>query len=171
MFIVDYRATERGIRERRVHQIIEPQEVPPPRTWQDIVDEKERRRVEAIEQQRTEGLRLLRRNGMPEWALAILIGVADRHAICPSDIASRKRDRPIIEARREAAYLIKAKKPELSGPQLGKWFGKDHTSISHLIACYQVEHDAPKLVGYDLARHRLRNNERTKLARKTAASL
>ena len=151
MQVFSCQATERGIRERGG-----PIESPrPTKTWRDIVDEKERDRIEAAERQRADGIRILRINGMPEWALTILIGVADRRGVCPSDIGGRKRDVPIVEARREAAYLIKAEKPMLSGPRMGKWFGKDPTTIFHLIACYQAEHAAaPKLVGYNIERHR-----------------
>jgi hypothetical protein len=151
MQVFSCQATERGIRERGG-----PIESPrPTKTWRDIVDEKERDRIEAAERQRADGIRILRINGMPEWALTILIDVADRRNVCPSEIAGRKRDAPIVEARREAAYLIKEKKPELSGPRLGKWFGKDPTCIFHLIACYQAAHsDASKLVGYNIEKRR-----------------
>lgn len=178
MFLFDYRATERGIHQRGVQMISEQQKVyrgpynrrpaPLPVPPVETADEAERRRIEEIESQRNNGLRLFRQKGMPYWALAILTAVADRHAICPSDIGSRKRNRPIIEARREAVYLIKAKKPALSSVLLGKWFAKDHTSICHLIACYQTEHNAPKLVGYDLARVRARNCDAARKARREA---
>ena len=146
-----FRNTERGIRERAVPSVAEehprrPIEMRP--TW--TAD------PTPTALQRAEGLRQLRQQGMPEWARDILAEVADRHAICPSDIASKKRFRPIIEARAEAAYLIKAAKPMLSSVILGKWFGKDHTSIAHLIARHQEQHDLPKLVGYDVSRVRIR---------------
>ena len=97
---------------------------------------------------------------MPEWAIAISSETSNRHAIHLSEIASRKRFRPIVEARREAAYLIKAKQPMLSMVLLGKWFARDHTSITHLVACHQAAHNLPKLVGYDLEKVRNRDKVR-----------
>ncbi|TIM14480.1 MAG: hypothetical protein E5Y67_12435 [Mesorhizobium sp.] len=146
-----FRATERGIQARAVPGISEEQPRQPLQmrsTW--TVD------TTPIALQRAEGLRQLRRQGMPEWARDILAAVADRHAICPSDIAGKKRNRPIIDARAEAAYLIKAAKPMLSSVILGKWFDKDHTSIAHLIARHQEQHGLPKLVGYNVSHVRIR---------------
>ena len=172
MQMMHFANTERSIRERKIQVLSEDQGqriMQQPSTWAaDLANDNYRRKIEAIEQQRADGLRQFRRQGMPDWALAILTEVADRRAICPSDIVSRKRHRPIIEARRDAAYLIKARKPALSCPLLGKWFNMDHTSIMHLIACYQAEHNAPKLVGYDLARVRMRNAETSAKAREYA---
>jgi hypothetical protein len=170
MFIVDYRATERGIRERRAHQVIEQ---PKRMTWEESLLEKERLRVETAAREREDGLRLCRQRGMPEWALTILVEIADKHGVCPGAIANdirQRLDQLVIKTRREIAYLMKAEKPgkELSLTVLGKWFGKDHTAISHMLACYQEEHaDVPKLVSYDLAKNRLRNEqERLRMARK-----
>jgi hypothetical protein len=173
MQVFAYRATERGIRERNVQRFFEqPPEVPPPRPIAvmiyDIANQRELRRVAEIENQRFDGIQQFRRRGTPDWALSIITEVADRHAICPIDIGSRKRHRPIIEARREAAYRVKAKQPDLSTILLGKWFGKDHTSIAHLIASYQEAYNAPKLVGYSLQLERDRNRKASAQSRVNA---
>ena len=170
--MVSFANTERSIRERKIQVLSEEHGqriMQQPSTWAaDLANDNYRRKIEAIEQQRADGLRQCRRQGMPDWALAILTEVADRHGVCPSELAGSRRFQKIIKARMEAAYLIKAKKPTLSCVLLGKWFAKDHTSIMHLIACYQAEHNAPKLVGYDLARVRMRNAETSAKAREYA---
>ncbi|WIW52393.1 hypothetical protein LRP31_25575 [Mesorhizobium mediterraneum] len=146
-----FQATERGIQARAVPSVTEEHPRPPIQMQSVWTTD-----PTPIVLQRAEGLRKLRRQGMPEWAVAILAGVADRHAICPSDIASKRRHRPIVDARAESAYLIKAAKPVLSSNILGKWFGKDHTSLAHLIARHQEQHGLPKLVGYDVSQVRIR---------------
>lgn len=168
MFAVSHRATDRGINARSVPQVTEAAPKSEPARVIDLEAEAERRRIAEIEVRRAEGIRQFRRWGMPDWALAILTEVADSHAICPSDIGSRKRWRPIIEARREAIYRIKAKKPVLHCTVIGKWFNKDHTTINHHIACYQMDHGAPRLIGYDLAKVRARNAQTSARMREQA---
>jgi hypothetical protein len=158
-----YRNTERGIRMRHVQQIVEQPFKRPVLLHvveEDPVAIAERARLAAIENERLEGMRMLRRNGMPEWAISIASEVSDRHAIPLSDIAGRKRFQGIVDARKEAAYLIKAKHPMLSMVLLGKWFARDHTSVTHLVACHAAAHNLPKLVGYDLEKVRNRDKVR-----------
>ncbi|HHD77658.1 MAG TPA: chromosomal replication initiator protein DnaA, partial [Campylobacteraceae bacterium] len=52
--------------------------------------------------------------------------------IKPSDIKSKKRSRPIVEARRIGIYLAKTLTPENKMKDLAEFFGlKDHTAVSH----------------------------------------
>ncbi len=52
--------------------------------------------------------------------------------IKPSDIKSRKRAQPIVEARRIGIYLAKTLTPENKMKDLAEFFGlKDHTAVSH----------------------------------------
>ncbi len=52
--------------------------------------------------------------------------------IKPSDIKSRKRSQPIVEARRIGIYLAKTLTPENKMKDLAEFFGlKDHTAVSH----------------------------------------
>jgi hypothetical protein len=155
MFAVAHRATDRGLKSRAVTVVDEAK----PKTSAPIIDleaEAEKRRLSAIEQRRADGLRQFRRWGMPDWAVKIVAEVADDHAICPSEIASRRRFKPIVDARREAVYRVKAVKPLMSCIILGKWFNRDHTSVTHLTASYSEATGAPKLVGYDISKTRAR---------------
>jgi chromosomal replication initiator protein len=52
--------------------------------------------------------------------------------IKPSDIKSKKRSKPIVEARRIGIYLAKTLTPENKMKDLAEFFGlKDHTAVSH----------------------------------------
>jgi hypothetical protein len=106
------------------------------------------------------GLLAFKRRFMPEWARQIVEQTCDKHGICPSEIARDNRKHPAVKARNEAIYLVKARKPRLSSPQIGGWFGRDHTSILHSIASHSAATGSPTLVGYDLANARERNRIR-----------
>jgi chromosomal replication initiation ATPase DnaA len=56
----------------------------------------------------------------------------------------------VVAARNEAIYQIKAAHPNLSFPQLGKWFRKDHTSIIHSLARHAEANSLPSLTRYDI---------------------
>jgi chromosomal replication initiation ATPase DnaA len=154
MYLFAYRNTERGINARSIAKIEEP--IPERAPVIDIEAEAETRRIAEIEEKHAEGLRQFRRWGMPEWAIAIVAEISDQHAICPSEVAGRKRLPAIVEARRQAIYRVKAHKPLMSCVILGKWFNRDHTSVTHLIATYSEATGAPKLVGYDIEKTRAR---------------
>lgn len=59
-----------------------------------------------------------------------LIGeVARRHSVSVELIRSRRRSAEIVRARWEAIRLVHERFPALSSPQLGRLFGKDHSTI------------------------------------------
>jgi hypothetical protein len=124
--------------------------------WAHKIAEDYQERRAAAETRRRQGMTFFRRRGTPEWALALIADVCDRYGVCPSDVAGNARYRPLVQARNEAMYLVKSKKPTLSNPQIGQWFGRDNTTVLHGIARYQERTGAPKLVGYDLDTKRLR---------------
>lgn len=152
MYLFAYKATERGIRQRHIAQIVEPSR--PAKRPPVFVQ------AAAPGVDHSVGARMFRRNGMPQWAIDIVAEVAERQNVCMADIAGRKRSYPTMEARRESAYLIKDHQPDLSMALLGKWFGKDATSVTHIVACHQEHHNLPKLVGYSLAKVRARDQLR-----------
>ncbi len=58
--------------------------------------------------------------------------IAHELNIKPSDIKSKKRSKPIVEARRIGLYLSKVLIPENKMRDLAEFFGhKDHTAVSH----------------------------------------
>lgn len=103
------------------------------------------------------GLKVFADRGMPSLCRNILLDVAIKHRVDVVLLAQTSRSRIAVGARNEAMYLMKAKYPKLSMPQLGRWFDRDHTSILHSIASHQEKANLPHLVGYDLARARQRN--------------
>jgi len=165
MFAVAHRATEKGISARSVAVVQDNGAKQAKAPVINLEVEAERRRLSAIEQRRADGLRQFRRWGMPDWAVKIVAEVADDHAICPGEIAGRRRFKPIVDARREAIYRVKAVKPLMSCIILGKWFNRDHTSVTHLTASYSEATGAPKLVGYDISKTRARYIKRRDAAK------
>ncbi len=58
--------------------------------------------------------------------------IAHELNIKPSDIKSKRRSQPIVEARRIGIYLAKTLTPENKMKDLAEFFGlKDHTAVSH----------------------------------------
>lgn len=100
------------------------------------------------------GLKVFRQRGMPEAFREIVKQVATSRRVAVMLLASKSRMRIAVEARMEAMYLIKERNPKTSSPQMAKWFDRDHTSVLHCIASHQERYNLPKLVGYDLLRHR-----------------
>jgi chromosomal replication initiator protein len=55
-----------------------------------------------------------------------------KHKVTRQDIMSHRRQAPIVKARQEAMYLIK-NNTAWSYPQIGRYFGKDHTTVLHAV--------------------------------------
>ncbi|WP_165358297.1 helix-turn-helix domain-containing protein [Mesorhizobium sp. Pch-S] len=104
--------------------------------------------------------------GMPQWAIDIVQEIAERLGACISDIADSTRTSLVVAARNEAMYRVKERKPSLSSTQIGKWFGRDHTSVLFAIASYQEATGADPLVGYNINIARRRNAALRAVARK-----
>ena len=123
------------------------------RKWMSLIEPMCRTQA-AMDDFNRRGLHMLRERGMPETFRGIVKRVSTRRRVAIMLIASASRMRIAVEARNEAMYLIKESHPKVSSPQIGKWFGRDHTSVLHGIASHQERHNLPKLVGYDLGKHR-----------------
>lgn len=106
---------------------------------------------------------------LPEWVRCIVRDAAEKHSVRMSDILSPSRARAVVRARCEALYFTKDSKPWLSSSQLGKWFGRDHTSVLFSIARHSEHTGATRLTTYDLAAHRGRRPSHTQVKRATRA--
>lgn len=62
-------------------------------------------------------------------AIELIKQVADKHGISVSDLKSESRNVHIVAIRHEAMALVYEKRPDLSLPQIGKIFGRDHTTV------------------------------------------
>lgn len=131
---------------------------------------KRSRQRAAAEEMRKQGMMKYRRRGMPSWACDIIRDVSDRRGICVDQMASDSRVAVVSRARNEAMYLIKAAKPTVSSPQMGKWFNRDHTSILYGISSHQERYGLPILAGYDVALARIRKREWAAYKRSKASS-
>lgn len=63
--------------------------------------------------------------------LAIVEEIANRHEVKVADILSPKRCKKIVAARDEAIRALGIANPRWSYPDLGRFFGRDHTTIMH----------------------------------------
>lgn len=60
--------------------------------------------------------------------------VAEKHGVPYSAVTGCSRSEVIVEIRHEAMALVYSRRPDLSLPQIGKFFGgKDHTTILHAV--------------------------------------
>lgn len=109
-----------------------------------------RRAQEVAEQERRQAIEVCKSRNTPKWAVEIILEVARARGVSPNDIMSGHRAYPVVDARHEAIYRVKAFKLMLSSPQIAKWFGLDHTSILHSLASYSHQTGAPKLTKYKL---------------------
>lgn len=85
---------------------------------------------------------------LPEWVRRIVREVSEKHGVPPREILSRSRTVQVAAARTEAIYLTKATEPMTSAPTIGRWFGRDHTSVLTALARYQAKHGAPAYSRY-----------------------
>lgn len=63
----------------------------------------------------------------------IIAHVAAIYCIPVSEILGQRRNRPVVSARFAAMKAVADRRPDLSLPQIGKIFGRDHTTVLHAI--------------------------------------
>lgn len=63
----------------------------------------------------------------------IIAHVAHLHLLKPDDLIGPRRMKHIIAARHEAIRVTANLRPDLSLPQIGRAFNKDHTTILHAL--------------------------------------
>lgn len=67
-------------------------------------------------------------------AKEIIAHVAAQHGVPVAEIVGRRRSVPICAARHAAMKAVADRRPDLSLPQIGKYFGgRDHTTVLHAI--------------------------------------
>lgn len=76
--------------------------------------------------------RLAYDSGLVTNSKRIILEVAQESGLTVNDLKSAARQRPLARARQRAMWLI-AKQTELSLPQIGKIFNRDHTTVLHAI--------------------------------------
>ena len=66
-------------------------------------------------------------------AKKIIAQVAAIHGLSVAEVMSNRRNRPVVEARFDAIKAVADIRPDMSLPQIGRLFGKDHTTILHAL--------------------------------------
>ena len=116
---------------------------------QEQIMREELARQQKADQDRADALARL---SAPSWVVKTILAAADDYGVSPAEILSNCQRKPVLKARNEAIYTVKATKPTLSAPRMGLWFGRNPKSILHSIATHALANGLPKLVGYDVER-------------------
>lgn len=105
--------------------------------WRKKLEEDKQRRIDELRASAAvDAYRCITVRGMPEVkvpAKEIIAKVAAMHNMTAAEILSNRRHRPVVEARHDAIKAVADARPDLSLPQIGRIFGKDHTSIIHAL--------------------------------------
>lgn len=64
-----------------------------------------------------------------EQTEAIIAEVASFHGMEPRAITGRRRTPRVVLARQHAYAVVKARRPHLSLPAIGRAFGRDHSTV------------------------------------------
>lgn len=88
---------------------------------------------------------------MPSAVASIVLEVSHKHLVRVGLILSDSKRRHVTACRDEVAYRIKADNPARSYPLIGKWLGRDHTSVMHAVARHAHKQHLPPLGKTDVA--------------------
>lgn len=72
-----------------------------------------------------------------QTARDIIAEVASRHGMLARDILGVHRSKPVVLARQEAMWRVHRDRPEISFPQLGRLFDRDHSTVIHGIRSHE----------------------------------
>ena len=75
-------------------------------------------------------------------ANAIIRDVAAKHGVAVEEILGMSRQKHIVPARHEAMYRVRKERPDLSFPQIGKIFNRDHTVPIYAVAKIEAQRAA-----------------------------
>ncbi|MBW3095656.1 helix-turn-helix domain-containing protein [Pseudohoeflea coraliihabitans] len=63
----------------------------------------------------------------------IIVEVAERFGFAPREIVGRSRYKPLTRARQAAMAEVYLHRPDMSLPQIGRFFNRDHTTVLHAL--------------------------------------
>lgn len=69
--------------------------------------------------------------------------VASKHGVTVSAIKGSARHRAIVAIRHEAMAFVYKLRPDLSLPQIGRVFNRDHTTILHAVRKLEIDRPRP----------------------------
>ena len=64
---------------------------------------------------------------------ALIAEIAERHEVSLADVLGPSRFQHVVRARFAAIRAVRQRYPEMSLPQLGRLFNRDHTTILHAL--------------------------------------
>lgn len=103
----------------------------------------------------------------------ILREVAEKHEVAVKELLGSKRWRRLMPAKREAMYRMRVELPKHlnSLPQIGTFFGRDHTTVLHNIRAHCDETGDPRPEGMEpwepfSYKVKVRNNDAKRKAEK-----
>lgn len=70
---------------------------------------------------------------LPPSKKALISLVALKHGFTPQELMARSRRADLVRARQEAMRLIYSHCQPVSTPQIGRLFGRDHSTVLHAI--------------------------------------
>ena len=73
----------------------------------------------------------------------IVAEVALKHDTTPELIIAHGRLKAIVWARQEVMWRIRLERPDLSYPQIGRFFSRDHTTIIHGVRAHAARLSPP----------------------------
>lgn len=112
-----------------------------------------------------EALRIMRRRGMPLWARNIVVTVSELKQQDMGDVIGRSRRRVHVRVRNEVWYILRTTPSPVrhiapSYAQIGRWFGRDHSSIVFGCCHHALENNLPSSSGVDPEKLVLRKRHR-----------
>lgn len=70
-------------------------------------------------------------------AKAVVAEVCDKHNVAVNDVMSLRRSKSIVAARHEVCWRLR-EETNWSMPQIGRFMGRDHTSVLYGCRCYDA---------------------------------
>lgn len=70
-------------------------------------------------------------------AKAVLSEVCAKHNVAVHHVMSKRRSRHVVAARHEVCWRLR-EETNWSLPQIGRFLGRDHTSVMHACRCYDA---------------------------------
>lgn len=107
-----------------------PQPPPPQKTIGEILAERSTKRIARMNQERLAKLKTQMDSG---GVKAIIAEVALAHGVTVDDIKGKGRSVPLVKIRHAAIIEVAQRRPELSLPQIGKHFNRDHTTVCYVL--------------------------------------
>lgn len=104
------------------------------------------------EQEHKRALAIMRSRRVPSHIKDLIVEICADAGASLADVISEMRFRDVRVVRNEIIYVIRSTYPRYSFPRIAVWFGKDHTSIMHAIACHARDAGLPPLTNYNLER-------------------